>query len=161
MRPIDERAIRASFINASRKEASTLTLPPGFAETDFERLDYLGWVDPKLPRRSYVVAWVDDRSVGVLLQRAEQRVQMRAQCSWCEDITLRNDVQFYAARRAGSAGRNGNTIGTLLCAEFGCSRNVRMLPPLAYEGYDRETARDLRILRLQEHVTAFLGEVAG
>lgn len=46
-----------------------------------------------------------------------------------------------------------------MCANFGCSANVRKLPPLAYEGYDRELARDLRMLRLGEHVTAFLREL--
>ncbi len=161
MRPIDERAIRASFINASRKEVSDLTLPADFAEVDFERIDFLGWTDPKAPRRAYVVGWRDDVLVGVLLQRAEQRVLARAQCSWCEDVTLRNDVQMYVARKAGPAGRKGDSVGTLTCSEFGCSKNVRVLPPLAYQGYDRELARDLRILKLQEHVSAFLGEVAG
>lgn len=159
MRPIDERTLRASFINASRKEVSDLTLPAGFADLDFDRLDYLGWVDPKLPRRSYVVAWVDEVATGVILQRAEQRVIARAQCSWCEDVTLRNDVQLYAARKAGPAGRKGDTIGTLVCTEFGCSKNVRVLPPLAYDGYDRELARELRILKLQEHVSAFIAAV--
>ncbi|WP_311878057.1 FBP domain-containing protein [Microbacterium forte] len=159
MRPIDERTLRASFINASRKEVSDLTLPAGFPDLDFDRLDYLGWVDPKLPRRSYVVAWVDDVATGVILQRAEQRVIARAQCSWCEDVTLRNDVQLYAARKAGPAGRKGDTIGTLVCTEFGCSKNVRVLPPLAYDGYDRELARELRILKLQEHVSAFIAAV--
>jgi len=159
MRPIDERTLRASFINASRKEVSDLTLPAGFADLDFDRLDYLGWVDPKLPRRSYVVAWVDDVATGVILQRAEQRVIARAQCSWCEDVTLRNDVQLYAARKAGPAGRKGDTIGTLVCTEFGCSKNVRVLPPLAYDGYDRELGRELRILKLQEHVSAFIAAV--
>ncbi|APH45906.1 translation elongation factor [Microbacterium sp. 1.5R] len=161
MRPIDERTLRASFINASRKEVSDLTLPAGFADLDVERLDYLGWVDPKLPRRSYVVAWVDDVLTGVILQRAEQRVTARAQCSWCEDVTLRNDVQLYVARKAGPAGRKGDSIGTLVCAEFGCSQNVRVLPPLAYEGYDRELAREMRILKLQEHVSAFIAGVKG
>ena len=150
---------RQSFINASRKEVSDLTLPAGFADLDFDRLDYLGWVDPKLPRRSYVVAWVDDVATGVILQRAEQRVIARAQCSWCEDVTLRNDVQLYAARKAGPAGRKGDTIGTLVCTEFGCSKNVRVLPPLAYDGYDRELGRELRILKLQEHVSAFIAAV--
>lgn len=159
MRPIDERALRASFINASRKEASDISLPPGFAELDVEKLDYLGWVDPKLPRRSYVASWVDDVVTGVILQRAEQRVISRAQCSWCEDVTLRNDVQLYVARKAGAAGRKGDTIGTLVCAEFGCSKNVRVLPPLAYDGYDRELARELRIVKLQEHVSAFIAAV--
>ena len=160
MRPIDERAVRASFFNASRKEVSDITVPPGFAETDFDRLDYLGWVDPKLPRRAYVVVWIDDEPVGVVLQRAEQRVLSRAQCSWCEDVTLRNDVQLYVARRAGAAGRKGDTVGVLACAEFGCNAAVRTLPPLAYPGYDRELAREMRILRLQEHVTGFVREVA-
>ncbi|MDP3952972.1 FBP domain-containing protein [Microbacterium sp.] len=160
MRPIDERAIRASFINASRKEVSSLSLPQGFAEIDFDRIDYLGWSDPKFPRRAYVVAEVDDVLTGVLLQQAEQRVLARAQCSWCEDVTLRHDVQFYSARKAGAAGRKGDTIGTLVCAEFGCSHNARRLPPLAYEGFDRETARELRILRLQENVSGFLRGVA-
>lgn len=160
MRPIDERDIRASFINASRKEVSSLSLPQGFAEIDFERIDYLGWNDAKFARRAYVVAEVDGVLTGVLLQRAEQRVIARAQCSWCEDVTLRNDVQSFSARKAGAAGRKGDTIGTLACAEFGCSNNARRLPPLAYEGFDRETARDLRILRLQENVAGFLRAVA-
>lgn len=159
MRPIDERAIRASFRNASRKEASSLTLPPDFEELDFSRLDYLGWFDPKMPRRAYVVTETQDGIVGVLLQRTEQRTARRAQCSWCDDVSLRNDVQFFSARKAGAAGRNGDTIGTLICENFGCSANVRRLPPLAYEGYDRELARELRMLRLQEHVAAFIAEI--
>ena len=153
---ITERDIRASFINASRKEVSVLSLPSAFSEIDFSRLDYLGWADTKFARRAYVVTEVDGVLTGVLLQRAEQRVLARAQCSWCEDVTLRNDVQFYAARKAGPAGRNGDTVGTLVCAEFGCSHNVRRLPPLAYDGFDREAARDARIERLGENVRAFL-----
>ena len=159
MRPIDERVIRASFRNASRKEVSSLNLPLDFDEIDFERIDFLGWFDPKMPRRAYVVAEIDDHNVGILLQRTEQRTAMRAQCSWCDDVTLRNDVQFFSARKAGAAGRNGDTIGTLICANFGCSANVRKLPPLAYEGYDRELARELRMLRLREHVTSFVREL--
>lgn len=161
MRPIDERAIRASFLNASRREVSDLVLPAGFADIDFDRLDVLGWADPKAPRRAYVVTWRGDEPIGAILQRAEQRLPARAQCSWCEDVALRNDVQFFAARKAGAAGRRGDTVGTLVCADFGCSRTVRLLPPLAYEGYDRELAREMRILRLQENVVAFLGALAG
>lgn len=97
--------------------------------------------------------------MSVLLQQAEQRTLARAQCSWCEDVTLRNDVQFFAARKAGPSGRQGNTLGVLICANFGCSANVRRLPALAYEGYDREAARTQRILRLQEHVQGFLREL--
>ena len=156
MRPIDERAIRASFRNASRKEVSDMNLPAGFGDIDFDKLDYLGWSDPKSPRRAYVITEVDDGFAGVLLHQAEQRFATRAQCSWCDDVTLRNDVQLFTARKAGPAGRKGDTVGTLVCANFECSTNVRRLPPLAYEGFDRELARDLRILRLGEHVRAFV-----
>ena len=161
MRPIDEREIRASFINASRKEVSSLSLPPDFAAIEFDRLDFLGWSDQKFARRAYVVTEVDGVLTGALLQRAEQRVLARTQCSWCEDVTLRNDVQFFSARKAGAAGRNGDTIGTLACAEFGCSHNVRRLPALAYEGFDREAARRQRIERLGENVRAFLRAIVG
>ncbi|WP_338136211.1 FBP domain-containing protein [Pseudoclavibacter albus] len=44
---------------------------------------------------------------------------------------------------------DGNTVGTLICENFECSRNLRKLPPLAYEGFDREAARDQRIEELQ------------
>lgn len=159
MSPVTERDIRASFRNASRKEVSDLNPPPGLADLDFEPLDFLGWSDPKFPRRAYMVAETGGGLAGILLQRAEQRVVARAQCSWCEDVTLRNDVQLFAARKAGAAGRKGDSVGTLVCANFGCSANVRRLPPLAYEGFDRETARDLRILRLQEHIVGFIHAV--
>lgn len=161
MLSLTERDIRGSFVNASRKEVSVLGLPPGFADLDFTRLDYLGWYDPKYPRRAYIVTEGEEGLRGVLMQRTEQSVQSRAQCSWCEDVTLRNDVQFFAARKAGAAGRNGDTVGTLACAEFGCSANVRLLPALAYEGFDREAARLRRIERLQENVRAFAAAVVG
>lgn len=160
MLTLTERDIRASFVNASRKEVSSLTLPPGFGDLDVEKLDYLGWNDPKFPRRAYVVAEVDDRITGILLHRAEQRVLAKALCAWCEDVTLRSDVQFFAARKAGPAGRNGDTLGTLVCSDFACSAHVRLLPPLAYPGFDREAAREARKLRLRENVSGFLREVA-
>ncbi|MBO3663129.1 FBP domain-containing protein [Microbacterium stercoris] len=157
MLPLTERAIRASFLNASRKEVSDLSLPAGFDELNWDDLTYLGWVDPKFPKRAYVVVEQEDGSVaGVFLQQGEKRTGSRAQCSWCDDVTLTNDVQFFAARKAGAAGRKGDTVGTLVCANFGCSAVVRKLPPLAYTGFDREAARTERIRRLGENVRGFL-----
>lgn len=43
VRPLTEQTIRASFRNASRKEAASLTLPPDFETPDWDRLDDLGW----------------------------------------------------------------------------------------------------------------------
>ncbi|MGO7983979.1 FBP domain-containing protein, partial [Rhizobium johnstonii] len=61
------------------------------------------------------------------------------------DVHLPNDVLFYTAKRAGQAGRNGDTIGTLACADFECSANVRKRPPVAYIGFDVEAARQQRM----------------
>ena len=36
MRPLTEKAIRESFVNASRKEVSDLTLPEGFGDIDWD-----------------------------------------------------------------------------------------------------------------------------
>ena len=97
--------------------------------------------------------------VGVLLRQADGRIRSRPQCSWCEDVHLPNDVVFFIAKRAGKAGRNGNTLGTLVCAEFECSANVRKRPPTAYVGFDVEAARQHRIDALRTHVDAFLRRV--
>ncbi|WP_144761036.1 FBP domain-containing protein [Curtobacterium sp. 9128] len=160
MLPLDEKTIRASFVNASRKETSVLTLPTGFDEVVWDDLDFIGWRDPKTARRAYaVVPTLDGTVVGILFRQADAAPNARAQCSWCQDVTLPNDVVFWSAKRSGPAGRNGNTVGTLVCAEFQCSRNVRKLPPLAYEGHDREAARTRRIEDLQLRVAAFAADV--
>lgn len=160
MLPITETTLRASFVNASRREIGDVTLPNGFETTDWDALDYLGWRDPKIGRRAYaVVPTLDGTLVGILFRQAEASPRSRAQCSWCQDVKLPNDVAFYSAKRSGKAGRNGNTVGTLVCQDFQCSRNVRKTPPLAYEGYDVEAARLQRIEDLQLRAASFAAEV--
>ena len=160
MLPVSENDIRASFVNATRKELSDLALPAGFAELNWDRLDYLGWRDPKYAKRAWIVAPVADALIGVVLRQADADPRRRAQCSWCEDVTLPNDVVLYAARRAGSAGRKGDSLGTLVCMNFECSSNVRKLPPVAYLGFDVEAARLERIEVLRTRVAAFATAVA-
>jgi len=145
---LDDTTIRASFVNATRKELADLLLPD-LAEIAWDRLDYLGWRDARLSKRAYIVVPLPDGPVGIVLKQAEASPRTRAQCSWCQDITLPNDVVLYGARRSGAAGRNGNTVGTLICSNFECSRNVRTLPPTAYIGFDVEAARDRRIATLR------------
>jgi len=159
MLPVTLTDLRSSFVNASRKELSTLTPPSELATLDWDRLDYLGWRDPKTARRAYVVLPTADGPVGVLLRQTEASPRARAQCSWCQDVQLPNDVVLYGAKRAGNAGRNGNTLGTLLCQDFECSANVRRLPPLAYVGYDREAERLERIETLRMRAASFAAAV--
>lgn len=161
MRSLTEARIRASFIYASRSERANLTLPASFDETPWDKLHYFGWRDPKLGNVAYVIAEIDGEPVGMLLRQADARSRTRPQCSWCADVHLPNDVVLYTTKRAGAAGRRGDTVGTLICEDFQCSKNVRKLPPSAYLGFDREAARDRRIEALRQHVEGFVREVQG
>jgi hypothetical protein len=158
MHALDEARIRASFVNASRRERTDVLLPD-LADIPWDARDYLGWRDPKQPLLGYVVVALDDGPVGVVLRQAERAPRARAQCSWCEDVRLPNDVVFFSAKRAGAAGRRGDTLGTLVCANFECSVNVRRTPPLAYEGFDREAEIERRIASLQQRVSDFAERV--
>jgi len=158
MLPLTENQIRDSFINASLRERKNITFPPSL-DLAWDDLDYFGWRDRKLPELGYLVGWLDDVPVGIMLRRTEARTRTRPQCSWCEDVHLPNDVEFFGAKRAGAAGRNGDTVGTLICSEFQCSANVRKRPPTAYVGFDVEAARLQRIETLRQHVANFLRNV--
>ena len=155
MRPLTDAQIRASFLNASRSERKNLILPTDLESRDWESLDYLGFRDPKLPKLASVIVELDDEPVSILLRQTDARPRSRPQCSWCNDIQLPNDVVMFAAKRAGDAGRRGDTVGILVCENFECSVNVRKLPPSAYLGFDREAARDRRIAALRSQVTDF------
>lgn len=159
MLPVTEREIRACFVNASLRERNNLNLPVDFETIRWDSLDYLGWRDRKYDGVAYVIAELGDEPTGILLRRAEVRSRRKSQCAWCDDVHLPNDVAFYSAKRAGKAGRNGDTVGTLVCEGFQCSANVRRLDPAPYDGFDVEAARVQRISALREHVTAFVERV--
>lgn len=155
MEPLSGDRIRASFRNTSVRERAAIALPRDLDSIQWDRLDYLGWRDPKLPLVGYVVAVVDGEPIGAMLTQSE-RVGAKAQCSWCDDVTLPHPVVFFSARRAGAAGRRGDTIGTLVCARFECSANVRKPPIATYVGFDVDAERERRIAGLQQHVGDFL-----
>ncbi|WP_130176747.1 FBP domain-containing protein [Cryobacterium sp. SO1] len=159
MLPLNTSIIKTTFVNASRKVVSDITLPAGLDTTDWAQLDYLGWVDPKMKRRSYVVVPVDGEPVGLVLRQADASPPRRAQCSWCRDVKLPNDVVLFSAQRAGAAGRNGDTVAIWICAEFQCSVNVRKLPSMAYIGFDVDAAREERMTMLRERSAGFAKEI--
>lgn len=163
MFPLTEKQIRASLVNASRREANDATLPD-LATLDWDRLDYLGWRDRRAPLSAYVVLELDDAPTGVLLRASDaSRARRRAVCAWCEDVVVTDDVTLYVARRGGASGRRGNTIGTLICTDFTCSRNVRRPPTRTEAGDDAETMRELilerRVAGLRERSRRFVEEV--
>lgn len=158
MLSVDEKTLRAAFTNATRKELTELTLPD-LTEISWDKLDYLGWRDRRLTKRAYIVVPVDGGLLGVVLKQAEANPRSRAQCSWCQDIHLPNDVVLFSAKRSGAGGRVGNSVGILICSEFECSANVRKAAPMAYVGFDAEAARLERIAVLRERAATFALEV--
>ncbi len=155
MDPLTEAEIRASFINASKREVAQATLPP-LSELRWERLDYLGWSDRKYPSRSYVVVPMDNHAVGVILRSTERKSRKRAMCAWCEDIVETEDVGLFVAKRAGAAGRNGDTVGTLLHSDFSCSVHVRRMPTKAEAGDNPEAVTAARIEGLRSRSARFV-----
>lgn len=159
MLSLSEKQLRSSFLNASLRERKAITLPENFGSLDWDNLDFLGWRDAKLPLVGYVVTVLDDAPVGILFRKTEGKIRNRPQCSWCEDVDLPNDVVFFNAKQGGQAGRDGDTIGILVCARFECPANVRMMKSLPYIGFDREAEIRRRIGVLRDHVLNFAKRV--
>lgn len=130
MKPLSEADIRSSIVNASRGEIERMPLP-GLHEVLWQDREYLGWRDHGAPLRGYLVHWVDDRPIGIVLRASSvsMRRGISAMCSLCRTSQPSDQVTLFAAPRAGESGRNGNTIGTYICADLGCSLIIRITPP--------------------------------
>ncbi len=130
MKPLSSDQIRASFVNASQGEAERLPLP-GLHEVIWEDREYLGWRDPQAQQRGYVVFWKGDTAVGLVLRAGERALRsgIPAMCSLCRITQPSDQVTLFSAPRAGQAGRDGNTVGTYICADLSCSHLIRILPP--------------------------------
>ena len=162
MKPLSENEIRASLVNCSRREAKQAPMPNRFeslAAESWEALDYLGWTDRSNPQRAYVVVPVDDEPIGFMLRASEKRGGRSAMCAWCEDVFATSDVSLFVARRAGSAGRDGNSLGTLVHADFSCSAHVRRLPNALEGGLDPHALVDRRVEELRTRSAAFARRV--
>ena len=136
MHALTEQQVRRSFINCSQGEAKGLGLPKEFATLDWSALELLGWRDPKAPLRGYLVVETETasgtRPVGIAVRAADTRMSSRTavMCLLCQTGQAGDAVSLFTARRTGEAGRNGNTVGTYICADLGCSDRVRTeIPP--------------------------------
>jgi hypothetical protein len=158
---LTERQVRRSFVNCSRGEAEGLALPKGFDGLDWAELDMLGWRDPKAPLRGYLVLEVDEAPLGLALRAADSRMSSRtaAMCLLCQTTRTGDGVSLFTAKRMGEAGRNGNTVGTYICADLACSDRVRTeIPPWLQERNPAEVVAE-RTIELRERVLGFVGSV--
>jgi len=163
MQQITPQQIRSSFINASRSEAAKLNLPQEFDALEWESLDFLGWRDNKMPLRGYLVAPGSMGLTGIMLRAPEggPRKNRSVLCELCRDVFSKEDVVLWVAKRAGQSGRDGNTVGTLICADFLCSGNVRKRPPANEINPDPAAVVFRQIEGLQARTAQFLARVQG
>jgi hypothetical protein len=117
-----EAQIRRAMANCSRGDAAAMALPKDLAERDWPALAFLGWRDPKLDQRGYLLRWRDGRPVGLLLRAAGSSMSRgrSAMCLLCQAVRTADEVTLFTARRAGEAGRRGDTVGTYMCANLNC-----------------------------------------
>jgi treble-clef zinc-finger protein len=157
-----DQQVRRSFVNCSKGEANSATLPRDLADLPWGELEVLGWRDAKAPLRGYLVVQRESGPVGITLRAADSRMSVRrtVMCLLCRSTQSGDAVSLFTARRAGAAGRNGNTVGTYVCADLGCAARVRTeIPPWLRERdpaeVGEEQAAELRH-RVEEFVDAVL-----
>lgn len=161
MQPLTETEIRRSFINASRSETAAINLPQNFDSIDWDSLEQLGWRDHKMAKRSYLLAPFEGTVAGILLRAPDTAApkNRRVICALCQDVKSKDEVFLYVARRAGAPGRNGNSVGTLIHADFICSQSVRAeVEPSAIHP-DPEVVIKERVEGLQSRTEQFIRSV--
>jgi len=132
MRPMTESQVRESLANATADELRVVTMPHDFLLTDWDHLDFLAWRDPRTRGRGYVVVELDGEPAGVVVRAAEGTSRARsALCNLCHTMQPGDQVALFTARKAGSAGEAGDSVGTYMCADLSCHENVRLAMPLA------------------------------
>ncbi|MER6397464.1 MULTISPECIES: FBP domain-containing protein [unclassified Kitasatospora] len=162
MNPLSENEIRGSFVNCSKGEARRLNLPRGLAELPWEHLDFLGWRDQGAPDRGYLVAEHGGELVGVTLRVPSVRRSLTKTnvCSLCLSAHAGSGVALLAARRAGVSGREGNTVGTYICADLACSLYLRGLKKSALVSRPEESlSQEELVARTVANLDAFLAKV--
>jgi len=160
MRELTAEEIRASFVNVAAEEAERIPLP-GLHEVVWADREFLGWRDPSLAGRGYLVHDSEAGLVGVVLRRAERREGrgVPAMCSMCRATQPATQVSLWSAARAGQAGRDGASVGTYICDDLGCPHIIRMLPPTSPWAPSPGDLFEARSIGLLERVRAFTASV--
>jgi hypothetical protein len=161
VKPLSATDIRECIVNASHGEIDRMPLP-GLHEVLWDSREYLGWRDARAPLRGYLVHWVDEEPIGIVLRAAGNRLSpgISAMCSLCRTPQPADQVRLFTAPRAGQAGRDGNTIGTYICADLACSLLIRIIPPPSAEQPDPAAVIAARAEGLLSRVIAFTAGVA-
>lgn len=159
MRPLTEQDIRSSFVNCTKGEAKRLAIPRDLDQRPWEDLDFLGWRDPGAPDRSYLVTEHEDTPVGIALRFPSVRRGLlhRSLCSVCLTTHPGNGVSLMTARKAGAAGREGNSVGMYMCSDLACSLYIRgKKVPDAGGRFEETLTQEEQIARTVGNLSSFL-----
>ncbi|POX47168.1 hypothetical protein C3489_30435 [Streptomyces sp. Ru71] len=162
MRSLTERDIRNSFINCSKGEAKRLAVPRDLDVRPWDDLDFLGWRDPGAPDRSYLVTERDGELVGVAFRfpPAQRAIMQRSLCGLCLTSHPRGGVSLMTARKAGAAGREGNSVGLYMCTDLACSLYLRGKKiPQSGTRFDESLTLEEQIARATDHLFTFLDKL--
>ncbi|MFJ3927902.1 FBP domain-containing protein [Streptomyces sp. NPDC090022] len=163
MKALTEKAVRGSFVNCTKGEAARLPMPRDLAARPWDDLDFLGWRDLSAPDRTYVVAEVDGRPVGVALRfpPAKRGLLHRSMCGLCLTVHAGSGVSLMTARKRGKEGREGNSVGIYLCTDLACSLYLRGIKQPDGGGGRLEESLTLeeRIDRLNGNLGGFLARL--
>ncbi|MEU6478785.1 FBP domain-containing protein [Streptomyces sp. NPDC047017] len=159
MRSLTEQDIRSSFVNCSKGEAKRLAVPRDLDERPWDDLDFLGWRDPGAPGRSCLVAERAGRPVGIALRHpsSQRGFLHRSMCSLCLTTHPGGGVSLMTARKAGPAGREGNSVGLYMCTDLACSLYVRgRKVPESGSRFEESLSLEEQIARTRGNLAGFL-----
>lgn len=82
-------------------------------------------------------------------------------CQICLTGHASSGVTLLAAPLAGARGREGNTVGTYICADLACSLYVRgkRVPKLRTTRYEESLTLDERLARMRGNLDAFTSKI--
>ena len=159
MHPVTEDALRDSFANCSKGEAKRIPMPRDLADLPWSELDFLGWRDHRALDRAYLVTPRGDGLIGVTLRSAASRKGFLKwnMCTLCFTAHPGGGVTLMTGRKAGDAGRQGNSAGLYLCSDLACSLYIRGAKTPALGGRIEEMlTTEEQIARMSEKLEEFL-----
>lgn len=160
MEPLSGPNIRSSFINSTKGDATRLTLPAALDSVPWDDIDFLGWIDPKLLGKSYLVVSQQDRLLGIAMRFKAGGPRKAQMCSICLTTHANGGVSLMAAAKAGESGRRGNTVGTYICSDLACSLYARKKKtPALGRQFKEDFDVESRTATLRGNIDAFVGRV--
>jgi hypothetical protein len=158
MRPLTEDDVLASFVNAEPDELRLVELPHDFPLVDWDHLDFFAWRNPRARGRGYLIAEHEGAPTGVVLRAAEGNSRARAaMCNICHTMQPADQVSLFTARKTGTTGAHGGSVGTYICADLSCHENVRLAAPLAPS--EVRASVDRRIDGARRRTEAFVAQI--